>query len=98
MERRLERTMAVLAGASIGVGLMYLLDPQSGAQRRKMIRDRTASTIHSTGDAVGKAGRDLRNRTRGIAERAMSNFRRETPRPVDRRNEPLSLDNSTPRI
>jgi hypothetical protein len=91
----MDRTLAMLAGAGIGVGLMYLLDPQNGAKRRSMIRDRTVSTIHKTGDAVGKAGRDLRNRTRGIAERAMSNFRKEEGRPVGNR---LPIDPGIPRI
>jgi hypothetical protein len=91
----MDRTLAMLAGAGLGVGLMYLLDPQNGAKRRTMIRDRTVSTIHKTGDAVGRAGRDLGHQTREIAHRAMSNFRRNAHRPVDRN---IPLDPGVPRI
>ena len=54
-----------LAGAGIGAACMYLIDPNSGARRRALIRDRTSRVSHKTADGLDAAARDLVNRTYG---------------------------------
>jgi hypothetical protein len=77
MNRNLNSTMSVLAGAALGAGLMYFLDPDRGGRRRALVRDRAASVLHDTTDALGKAGRDLRNRARGAVAEAGSHLKRD---------------------
>lgn len=45
--------------AGLGAGLMYLLDPQSGHQRRTAVRDKTVSTLKKGGTAVSQTSRHL---------------------------------------
>lgn len=67
MEQRVNRIVTLLAGAGVGAGLLYLLDPNAGARRRALARDQAMSTLHRTQDFLGKAGRDMRHRARGMA-------------------------------
>jgi hypothetical protein len=57
--------LAVLAGAGLGAGLMYFLDPQQGRRRRALVRDQFVHALHEIDDAVGVLSRDLGNRSRG---------------------------------
>lgn len=67
MEQRMNRIVTLLAGAGVGVGLLYLLDPTAGARRRALARDQAVAALHRTQDFLGKAGRDMRHRARGMA-------------------------------
>ena len=67
MEQRMNRIVTLLAGAGVGAGLLYLLDPNAGARRRALARDQAVSALHRTQDFLGKAGRDMRHRARGMA-------------------------------
>jgi uncharacterized membrane protein len=58
----------------IGAALMYFLDPNRGARRRSMARDKIVHAFRKTTDGVDTAGRDLRNRARGIAAEARGRF------------------------
>jgi uncharacterized membrane protein len=58
---------SVLGAAGLGAAVMYFLDPDRGARRRAIVRDKVARAIHEAGDAAGTASRDLVNRTRGLA-------------------------------
>ena len=69
-------------GAGLGAGLMYLLDPQGGGQRRAVARTKTVSALKTGGDAALKTGKHLGNRTKGLVAEAGSRLRRE---PVDER-------------
>jgi hypothetical protein len=60
------KAITLLGGAGIGAGLMYILDPDRGARRRALVRDKVASAKCTTGRALGKTARDLNNRTGGI--------------------------------
>ena len=54
----------------VGAGLMYLLDPQRGKQRRAQVVDKATSIVNRTGRSARQVGRDLRNRATGYAHEA----------------------------
>ena len=70
------RSFAMAAG--LGAGLMYLLDSQSGARRRSLLRDQVIGLQADTRDTLEKAGRDLRNRSLGVGARVRSRVSRGT--------------------
>ena len=72
------------AGAGLGAGLMYLLDPQGGRRRRAVARDKAASALNKGGDAVKKTSRDLGNRTKGLVAQVGSRLRHEDVQVDDR--------------
>jgi hypothetical protein len=61
----------------IGAGLMYFLDPNRGKRRRALVRDKVRHTLHDTEQALGKAARDLGNRTSGLLAETQHRFRAE---------------------
>jgi uncharacterized membrane protein len=65
----------LVGGMVIGAGLMYLLDPDRGRRRRAMVRDQMVSSWNELDDAVDTAGRDLKNRARGVLAETRSRFR-----------------------
>ena len=58
-----------IAPLSIGVALMFLLDPAQGRRRRARLRDRTTHLGQRTGRRTHKMSRDLQNRASGLAAR-----------------------------
>ena len=56
-----------LGSVLIGVGLMFLLDPASGAQRRRVMKHRASSMMRRARDRAKQKSRDLANRARGLA-------------------------------
>jgi hypothetical protein len=67
----------ILAGAAVGAGLMYLLDPQGGRRRRAVLRDQLVSAAHKTSDAVDATSRDMTNRARGVVAELRDRFSRD---------------------
>jgi hypothetical protein len=67
----------LLAGAAIGAGLMYLLDPDRGRRRRSLLRDQIVSAAHRTSDAVDATSRDVTNRARGVVAELRGRLARE---------------------
>lgn len=65
----------LVRGMAIGAGLMYLLDPDRGRRRRAMVRDQVVSSWSDLDDAVDVAGRDLKNRARGVLAETRSRIR-----------------------
>jgi len=63
------------SGAGIGAGLMYLLDPQGGKQRRALARDKAVHACSVSGQAVKKTSVDLAHRGRGLMTSAGSRLR-----------------------
>jgi hypothetical protein len=61
--------MPLLIGLGLGVGLMYVLDPQGGNRRRAVMRDKLARGLRKSKDAADGAARDLRNRAAGTRAR-----------------------------
>jgi CBS domain-containing protein len=70
----------LFAGLIVGAGTMYLLDPDRGARRRSLLRDRGVHLGHKLGDGFAATARDVRNRSAGAAAELRSRFRHE---PVD---------------
>src|SRR5581483_1711568 len=66
-------------GFLLGAGLVYLFDPDRGARRRALVRDRIGRTGRKAGEALETTARDLRNRSVGaVAEiRAAVRTRRD---------------------
>jgi hypothetical protein len=54
-----------LIGASLGAGLMFLLDPQLGKRRRALARDKAMSWSRRATVAIDRTSRDVRNRAYG---------------------------------
>lgn len=62
---RKEHIMAI--GLALGAGLMYFLDPERGARRRALVRDKLLHTSHELEDRAVSSVRRARNRAIGIA-------------------------------
>jgi uncharacterized membrane protein len=67
----------LVAGLVVGAGAMYLLDPDRGARRRSLLRDRGVHAGHTIGRQVSTAARDTRNRTAGVVARLEDRFRQD---------------------
>src|SRR5438132_5811675 len=68
------RLARLFAGAAVGAGLMYLLDPEGGRRRRALLRDQLVSAAHKTTDAVDATSRDMTNRARGVVAELRGRF------------------------
>ena len=64
----MNNTGMLLTGIGIGAGLMYILDPDRGRRRRALARDKAVKTWNRSERYLEKVGRDLANRTRGLAQ------------------------------
>lgn len=70
MNKPTSRQLALLGGgAGLGAGLMYLLDPQGGGQRRALARDKASQAYNVGSGAVRKSAAGLGDRGRSLAER-----------------------------
>lgn len=67
----------LIGGMALGVGLMYLLDPDRGTRRRALLRDRTVHTRRKVADGIAVTARDVRNRSQGAVASVRSRIRRE---------------------
>ncbi len=71
------RPLSWLAGASLGAGLMYYLDPERGHRRRSLLRDQTRHSMGKANQAAMLAARDAANRVYGRIAEAASSLRRK---------------------
>lgn len=71
--------VALFAGVALGAGTMFLLDPDRGARRRALIRDKAARAANKTTDGLEAMTRDVANRTRGVAANLRARFDDNTP-------------------
>src|SRR6266498_3889352 len=62
-------TRAAICGAGIGAVGMFLLDPEKGAKRRAMGRDKLVRAARRSREAVSATQCDLANRFTGLAAR-----------------------------
>jgi BON domain-containing protein len=74
MRRESNPLLPFLAGAAIGAGLMFLLDPDRGGRRRALARDQMASAGRRAGDELGAKARHVGNRARGLVASARARF------------------------
>lgn len=56
-----------IGAAGTAAALMFFLDPKRGRRRRAFVRDKALHLTKDTRASLGRAGRDLGNRTRGLA-------------------------------
>jgi osmotically-inducible protein OsmY len=68
----------LLGGILIGMGIAYLLDPDRGARRRALVRDKATSAGRRLADDLDAGTRDLRNRAKGRAAEIKARFRGES--------------------
>jgi len=64
-------TSMLLSG--LGAGLMYLMDPDRGMKRRKVVRqkmDDTIETLHRTGETLSEASREISDRAARLSQHA----------------------------
>jgi hypothetical protein len=78
MRRLVFAQQLFLAGLALGAGATWFLDPQSGARRRAMVRDRTRHLTHELAEATRVGSRDLVNRAEGI-EATLAGLRKPPP-------------------
>jgi hypothetical protein len=63
------------AGAALGAGLMFLLDPRGGKRRRALIRDKVARGSRLAREYGGKWGRHAAQEARGEVEERKARYR-----------------------
>jgi hypothetical protein len=78
-EETVRNDIALFTGVAVGAGTMFLLDPDRGAGRRALVRDKAARAANKTSDGLEALSRDVANRTRGASARLRSVFDRMTP-------------------
>jgi osmotically-inducible protein OsmY len=76
----MQRRGTLLFGMALGAGMVYLLDPHSGARRRSLLRDKLVHARHELGDTAATSARRARNRAVGLAHEAKAEL---TERHVD---------------
>ena len=62
--------LGTLAGIGTGAAVMYFLDPDRGARRRALVRDKVQSKALKASRALNATKEDLKNRSYGMAMEA----------------------------
>jgi hypothetical protein len=75
----MDKKLNLIGGIGIGVVLMYYLDPDRGARRRKLLADQMRSLMSHSDTVLGKTSRDLRNRTCGLVAETRARLSGDTP-------------------
>lgn len=70
-------TRDVLAGASIGAAVAFILDPAGGGRRRALVRDKAVRATRLTRDGFDATARDIAHRAQGIAAATRGRFSTE---------------------
>jgi hypothetical protein len=69
------RNWSLIGGAALGAGAMFLLDPDRGARRRALVRDKLVRASHKTTDGLNALSRDVANRARGTTAEVQGRLR-----------------------
>ena len=70
----MKNVLALLGGVGIGAFLMYLFDPNSGDQRRTLIKDKAVGLSNDITETIDKRSRDLGNRAKGLLHDTKAKF------------------------
>lgn len=73
----MKRFVTFLAGAQLGLGLMYLIDPNAGRRRRAQFRDKTGYWAREFQEGLRRSSRDLKHRSFGRLADARAMLSRE---------------------
>jgi len=67
----IRKTTALIvgAGAALGAGVMYLLDPDKGRRRRALLGDKLSKAGRTGREQLARTARDATNRAKGLAYR-----------------------------
>ena len=71
------QTMELLGGLGLGAGLMYLLDPDKGEERRDLVRGSVVDYGRQTGDFLDDTGRTLSRQAQAVLATTRRPFRRQ---------------------
>jgi osmotically-inducible protein OsmY len=66
-----------ISGLLLGLGLGYMLDPDRGARRRALVRDKVTHASRKLADGAEATATNLRNRASGAAAELRSKVSRE---------------------
>jgi uncharacterized membrane protein len=69
--------VTILSALGVGAALMYLLDPERGNRRRKLIMDQLTHARRTSSNTLGTTARDLRNRAQGVVASTRSKLMRK---------------------
>ena len=64
------KSLSFLAGAAVGAAAVFFLDPQAGARRRSVTRDKALSTAKSTADQAAGRAKHAAHQAQGAAASA----------------------------
>jgi len=76
-KEKMMQTMWLLGGLGLGAGLMYLLDPTQGEERRNLIHGSLDDYGHQTGNFLGDTGRTLGRQAQAAFATTRRPFRRQ---------------------
>jgi len=74
MRRALEDSLSLLAGVGVGTALMYLLDPDNGADRRERVADSTRQVVGAASEAMSDTGHRIAGTARSAWSQMGSNL------------------------
>jgi uncharacterized membrane protein len=76
------RSLDFYRGLVVGLGVMYLMDPERGRTRRALVRDRAVDATKAIQDFLGKSSRDPNHSaTETLAERVRAKLGRYVSHP-----------------
>jgi hypothetical protein len=64
-----------IGGLLVGLGVAYLLDPERGANRRALVRDKATRVGSKLSEGVDEVARELRSRASGAAAELRSRMK-----------------------